>query len=159
MLKKIIAKPLTQKDFAPFGEVLTMPENPGRVYFQAALGNLRPDASASLSTILKDPVTGLPFEIKTMERHEFSSQSFMPAQVKTWMIVVAPNNQQGQPDVDRAQAFLADASQGITYRPNTWHHELTVFDEPAKFNIFMWRDETASDEEFFQVPPFWVTAV
>ena len=62
------------------------------------------------------------------------------------------------PDMDRVQAFLADASHGVTYRPNIWHHELTVFEEPAKFNIFMWRDQTASDEEFFQVPPFWVTA-
>jgi ureidoglycolate lyase len=156
-LKKIIAKPLTQKDFAPFGEVLTMPEKPDRVYFQAALGNLRPHASPSISTILKEPSNGLPFEIKVLERHEFSSQSFMPAQVKTWMIVVAPSNQEGQPDLDLVQAFLADASHGITYRPNTWHHELTVFQEPAKFNIFMWRDQTSSDEEFFQVPPFWVT--
>ena len=135
-----------------------MPEKPDRLYFQSALGNLRPEACPSLSTILKEPSRGLPFEIKVMERHEFSSQTFMPAQVKTWMIVVAPNNQTGQPDMDRVQAFLADASHGVTYRPNIWHHELTVFEEPAKFNIFMWRDQTASDEEFFQVPPFWVTA-
>lgn len=133
-----------------------MPKRPGRVYFQEALGNLRSSAAPSLSTITKEPSPGLPFEIKVLERHEFSSQSFMPAQVKTWMIVVAPSNQEGQPDLDHVQAFLADASQGITYRPNTWHHELTVFQEPAKFNIFMWRDQTSSDEEFFQVPPFWV---
>ena len=157
-MKTIIAKPLNPKDFAPFGEVLAMPDTPQRVYFQEALGNLRPHASPSISTILKEQIPDLPFEINVMERHEYSSQSFMPAQVKSWLIVVAPNTPEGKPDMDRVQAFLADASHGVTYRPNIWHHELTVFEEPAKFNIFMWRDQTASDEEFFQVPPFWVTA-
>ena len=58
---------------------------------------------------------------------------------------------------ERVQAFLADHRHGITYRPNTWHHELTVFDAPARFNIFMWRDQSSDDEEFCAVPPFLVT--
>lgn len=156
-MKTIIAKPLNAKDFAPFGDVLEMPKSPGRVYFQEALGNLRPHASASLSTTLKDPSPALPFEVNLLERHEFSSQSFMPAEVHSWMIVVAPHDAQGKPDLDRVQAFIADDTQGITYKPNTWHHGLTVFDAPAKFNIFMWRDNTKGDEEFVSVSPFLVT--
>lgn len=156
-MKTIIAKPLNAKDFAPFGDVLEMPKSPGRVYFQEALGNLRPHASASLSTTLKAPSPALPFEVNLLERHEFSSQSFMPAEVRSWMIVVAPHDAQGKPDLDRVQAFIADDTQGITYKPNTWHHGLTVFDAPAKFNIFMWRDNTKGDEEFVSVPPFLVT--
>jgi len=153
-LKTIIAKPLNAKDFAPFGDVLDMPKQPGRVYFQEALGNLRPHASASLSTTLKEPSPDLPFEVNLLERHEFSSQSFMPAEVKCWMIVVAPHDAQGQPDLERIQAFLADDTQGITYKPNTWHHGLTVFGAAGKFNIFMWRDNSPGDEEFVTVPPF-----
>jgi len=157
-LKTIQAVPLNATDFAPFGEVLSMPFVPGRVYFQGALGNLRPHAAASISTILKEPSSGWPFEISVLERHEFSSQSFMPAQVHTWLIVVAPNNAEGKPDLDRVKAFVADNSQGITYLPNIWHHELTVFEAPARFHIFMWRDQTSGDEEFCAVPPFLVTS-
>ncbi len=156
-MKTIIAKPLNAKDFAPFGDVLEIPKEPGRVYFQESLGNLRPHASASLSTTHKEPSPGLPFEVSLLERHEFSSQSFMPAEVKCWMIVVAPHDAQGKPDLERVQAFLADDTQGITYKPNTWHHGLTVFDAPGKFNIFMWRDKTSGDEEFVSVPSFRVT--
>ena len=156
-MKTVEAKPLNVIDFAPFGEVLVMPETPDRVYFQEALGNLRPHAHPSISTILKAPSPGLPFEISMLERHEFSSQSFMPAQVKRWLIVVAPHDAEGKPDLEHVQAFLANDRQGITYRPNTWHHELTVFDEPARFNIFMWRDQTSTDEEFCPVPSFMVT--
>lgn len=157
-MKTIIAKPLNPKDFAPFGEVLAMPDTPQRVYFQESLDNLRPHASPSISTILKEPSQGLPFEINVLERHEYSSQSFMPAQVKSWLIVVAPNAPDGKPDMDRVQAFLAGPLHGITYRPNTWHHELTVLEEPAMFNIFMWRDGSSTDEEFFKVTPFLVKA-
>jgi ureidoglycolate lyase len=155
-MKSVVLKPLNAKDFAPFGEVLEMPEQAGRTYFQESLGNLRAHASASLSTTLKAPHHSLPIEITLLERHEFSSQSFMPAQVDQWLIVVAPHNEEGKPDLDRVQAFLADANQGITYKPNTWHHGLTVFGHAAKFNIFMWRDGTTGDEEFVSVPPFMV---
>ena len=41
-----------------------------------------------------------------------------------------------------------------TYRPDTWHHGLTVLDRPGRFAIFMWRDGTKGDEEFVPVPPF-----
>lgn len=156
-MKTVLAKPLNAVDFAPFGEVMLMPETPDRVYYQNALGNLRPHAHPSISTILKLPSPGLPFEISMLERHEFSSQSFMPAQVNTWLIVVAPHDALGKPDLERVQAFLADHRHGITYRPNTWHHELTVFDAPARFNIFMWRDQSSGDEEFCSVPTFLVT--
>lgn len=156
-MKSIIARPLTATEFAPYGEVLTMPKTPARVYFQEALGNLRPHAAPSISTIRKEPRPGWPVEVQVMERHAYSSQSFMPAQVKVWVIVVAPNGPDDKPDMDRVQAFVADASQGITYRPNTWHHELTVLGTTATFNIFMWRDQTPADEEFFPVDPFIVT--
>lgn len=156
-MKTIIAKPLNAKDFAPFGDVLEIPKAPGRAYFQESLGNLRPQAFASLSTTYKEPSPGLPFEVNLLERHEFSSQSFMPAEVKCWMIVVAPHDAQGKPDLERVQAFLADETQGITYKPNTWHHGLTVLETSGKFNIFMWRDNTSGDEEFVSVPPFLVT--
>ncbi|NQW83527.1 MAG: ureidoglycolate lyase, partial [Alcaligenaceae bacterium] len=75
-MKTITIKPLNAKDFAPFGEVIEMPEKPGRIYFQDALGNLRPHAIASLSTTVKEPNSDLPLEVNLLERHEFSSQSF-----------------------------------------------------------------------------------
>jgi len=155
-MKTVTTKPLNAKDFAPFGDVIEMPEKPGRIYFQDGLGNLRPHASASLSTTLKEPNSALPIEVNLLERHEFSSQSFMPAHVESWLIVVAPHTADGKPDLDHVQAFLANGRQGITYKPNTWHHGLTVFGEPAKFNIFMWRDNTSGDEEFVPVTPFMV---
>ena len=49
---------------------------------------------------------------------------------------------------------MAHARQGVSYRPNTWHSGLAVFDKPARLAVFMWLDGTASDEEIVPVSPF-----
>ena len=49
------AVPLTAEAFAPFGEVLTAPAVPDRVYFERALANRRPAAWPSLSLTLREP--------------------------------------------------------------------------------------------------------
>jgi ureidoglycolate lyase len=151
---ELTALPLSAEAFAPFGDVLQAPTDPGQSWFDASLGNLRPGAHPSLRMITKLPVRGLPLEANLLERHEFSSQTFVPIDIGRWLVVVAPHAPEGGPDVKRAKAFLATARQGVTYRPNTWHHGLTVLDRPARIAVFMWCDGTASDEQFVPVRPF-----
>jgi ureidoglycolate lyase len=71
---------------------------------------------------------------------------------------VCPHAAGGGPDMARAQAFLAGPDQGVTYRMNTWHHGLTVFDRPARLAVFMWRDGTSADEEFVPIEPVTIVA-
>ena len=56
------------------------------------------------------------------------------------------------PDIERAQAFLPTPYQGVSYKPNTWHGGLNVFDKPARLTVFQWLDGTAADEEIVSVP-------
>lgn len=152
---ELIARPLFAEAFLPFGEVLEAPVGPGQSFFNAALGNLRPGASPNLRIINVLP-TALPLKANLLERHEFSSQTFLPLEVNRVLIVVAPHASEGGPDVKRAQAFLASAGQGFTYRPNTWHRGLTALDQSARIAVFMWCDGTAADEQFVPVPTFFV---
>jgi ureidoglycolate lyase len=152
----ITARPLTAEDFAPYGEVLTVPSAAGRVYYEDALANTRTGAWASLSVARVEPLSSLPLEIRMMEQHAFSSQTFMPLAAVRWLIVVAPPAASGKaPDMEKAEAFLAGPAQGITYRAGVWHHPLTSL-EPASFLIFMWRDGTEMDETFVEAPPMLV---
>ncbi len=144
----IIARPLNAAAFAPYGDVLAPPAEPGRVYFEKGLKNGRPGAWPSLSTTHSRPFAALPLEAKILERHEFSSQSFMPLDVSRWLVIVAPSAPAGGPDPSRALAFIAGPGQGVTYHMGTWHHGLTALDRPARFAVFMWRDGTQTDEEF-----------
>lgn len=151
---ELIPQPLTKEAFAPFGDVIDVPEVPGRTYYNDSLGNLRPDAQANLSLSLKAETPDRPLRSDYMERHEFSSQTFVPLDVERWLIVVAPHASAGGPDVAGMKAFIATGRQGVTYRPNTWHHGLTVLDRPGRFAVFMWLDGGKGDEEFVPVPPF-----
>lgn len=151
---EIETEPLTAAAFAPYGDVIDVPDAPGRKYYEDALGNLRPSAHASLSLSFRPPTTELPVEAKLLERHEFSSQTFVPLDAARWLIVVAPHAKDGGPDTGAIKAFIATGSQGVTYRANTWHHGLTTLDRPGRFAVFMWRDGTKSDEEFVPVTPF-----
>lgn len=154
----IHTEPLTTQAFAPFGEVLDRPSEPGRLYFDSALGNLREQAHPSLSLSMRAPSDDLPMTAVSLERHAFSSQSFVPIDVGDWLVIVAPHDDAGGPDINRVRAFRARGDQGVTFKPNTWHHGLTVFGRSATFAIVMWRDGSAGDEEFVDVPPFTVLA-
>lgn len=151
---ELIPQPLTKEAFAPFGDVIDVPDSPGRTYYEDALGNLRPTAHASLSVSLKAETPDRPLRSDYLERHEFSSQTFVPLDVERWLIVVAPHAAAGGPDPSGMKAFIATGKQGVTYRPDTWHHGLTVLDRPGRFAVFMWRDGGKGDEEFVPVPPF-----
>lgn len=152
---RLTLEPLTTEAFAPFGEVLACPEEPGRVYIEAALDNRRAHAKPSLSFSTKEPAA-LPLASTTMERHLHSSQSFVPMGAGRWLVLVAPHGADGGPDMTKARAFLARPDQGVTYGANVWHHPSTVFDRIARFAIFMWKDGTSDDDEFVQVAPFTV---
>ena len=143
----LIAESLSAEAFAPYGDVLEAPEEPGRIYFDAGLGNGRPAAHPSLSVTHTLPPAALPLQAVCMERHEFSSQSFLPLDAGPWLVIVAPKGAGGRPDVGKARAFVAGPRQGITYRPDVWHHPLSVLERPAQFYIFMWQDGSAADTE------------
>jgi len=150
---EIHAEPLTAEAFAPFGDVLDKPTDPGRAYFEKSLGNLRPSAWPSISMSMKLPASVTPIVATDLERHEFSSQTFVPLEAGRYLVVVAPHAADGGPDLAGLKAFIATSEQGITYRPNTWHHGLTVLDKPARMAVFMWRDGGHGDEEFVPITP------
>jgi ureidoglycolate lyase len=148
------AEPLTSAAFLPYGEVIECPAIPGRTYFEDALANLRPEAKPSISLTVKAPLAALPLRSTMMERHEYSSQSFIPQEGGRWLAIVAPHAAGGGPDMARARAFLCGQNQGVTYGADVWHHPFTVLDREARFVIVMWRTGGQGDEEFVEVPPF-----
>ncbi len=152
---EITPQPLTKEAFAPFGDIINMPRDAGRFYYDDALGNLRANGQPSLSVALKAETPDRPLTSDLLERHEFSSQTFIPVDVGRWLIVVAPHAAQGGPDMTALRAFIADSTMGVTYKANTWHHGLTTLDKPGSFAVLMWKAGT-SDEEFVPVAPFTV---
>jgi ureidoglycolate lyase len=147
----ITADPISAAAFAPFGSVLEAPSHFGRTYFDSGLANERPSARCSLSVSRIAPTPDFPLTAIEMERHEFSSQSFIPMDVSRYLIVVAPHLPSGAPDTRQARAFIVPGDVGITYGADVWHHPIAVLDRPGRFAIVMWADGSDRDEEFVKL--------
>ena len=127
------------------------PPEGGRQFFNERLENSRIDARVDLSLATIKPVEKLPLHATVMERHPYSSQTFLPLQASRYFVVVAPDGEDGGPDLARVRAFVAEADQGITYRCGVWHHGMSVLDETAVMAILMWCDGVSGDEEFLDI--------
>lgn len=148
---RIVAEPLTGDTFKPFGAVLEGSTVPGRTYLSDTLANGRPHAPVSLAVATVAPKATFPMRVTVLERHQHSSQTFIPLAVSRYVVLATLDAAGGGPDLGRLRAFVARAGQGVTYAMGTWHHPLTVLDGPASFAVLMWRDGTAGDEEFVPV--------
>lgn len=151
-MPQLVVEPLTPEAFASFGDVLIAPDTPGRAWFEGGLGNERPHAFPSLSMSCVATARALPLTAVQMERHLYSSQSFVPLGLAPFLVVVSPPGGSA-PDMARARAFVASGGVGVTYGVGVWHHPLTVLQAPARFAVFMWRDGGQDDEEFVDIPP------
>ena len=150
-MRTIVAEPLTAEAFKPFGAVLEGPLTPGRIFVSETLANGRSHAPVCLSVATVEPRKDLPLHVTVLERHEHSSQTFIPLSVSRYLVLATLDAPGGGPDLSRLRAFVARAGQGVTYGMGTWHHPVTVLDTPASFAVLMWRDGTSGDEEFVPV--------
>lgn len=152
-MNKIVAQELTQEAFEPYGHVITAPLDKGRLTYSNALETRSPTARASFWLSRAEQQNRFPLTVTRMERHRFSSQTFVALKPQEWLVLVAPGNDVDRPDMKKAQAFIARPGQGVSYRANTWHHPLTLLDASAEFAVIMWLDGNENDEEFVDVPP------
>lgn len=150
-------RPLTAVNFLPYGEVVEAPRVNGFSRFGAAFANHRAGAKPTLSMMRVAPHKEAILTVRAMERHEHSSQTFIPMGEFRWLVLAAPFDSSGtRPDVTLAEAFLPAPGQGITFNADTWHHALCVLDTSGTFAAFIWREGTAADEQLVEVPPFLV---
>ncbi len=148
----LVAKPLIAAAFEPYGEVIDLGQgDPGtRDSFAAAMDNRRPDARLNVS-VSRAHETPVPLLVKWMERHPHSGQTFVPIELSRYLMLVAPSDNEGQPRMDRLEAFVAGPGQGINYRAGVWHHPFTALDRPSECLVLRFDDGSDEDTEWFEV--------
>lgn len=148
----VALKPLDAASFAPFGQVISRPARVGdRASYEAGLSNQRPQATIRFWVNHVQPTTP-PLVATKLERHRYSSQTFLPLSVSRYIVITAPSLASGAPDVDGIVGFIAEGTQGITYAADVWHHPICALDGPASFAVVMWKDDSQSDEEWATLP-------
>jgi ureidoglycolate lyase len=159
---RIHVEPLSPEAFAPFGDVVSAYLRAGtsanqgtalRFDHAAALESTRPGARPNLAVFRSTP-KALPFAVRLLERHPCSTQAFLPLVCSSFLVCVAPDLSDGNPDPSRIRAFLCGPGQGINYRRGVWHHPIVALEEEAEFAMLAWEDGGPEDcvEHWFEAP-------
>ena len=160
-MKTIVAQPLTDEAFAPFGDVLHAAGAPDKMINQGLCGrhhdrarmDFGADGRAGISIFNAEKRT-LPYTLDLVERHPDGSQAFIPMSLEPFLVIVAEDDG-GKPT--NIQAFITAPGQGINLLRNTWHGVLTPLGEPGLFAVIDRIGDTPNLEEF-PLEPMLVTA-
>ncbi|CAF1165283.1 unnamed protein product [Didymodactylos carnosus] len=110
---------------------------------------VEPPAKSNLCLFRVQPTPILPFEIKLLERHKYSSQMFVPMKSKSngYLVIVCLNDEQNdRPNLNTLKAFIATSNQGINYNANVWHHPMVGLEYPTDFVCLVWERRELSTE-------------
>jgi len=159
----ILVVPLTSEGFDPFGQVIQAYDEGSNLNgIKATLANegtatkfhqLSPltesyspevGATTGISVFRCKPLEGITDGVavlKTLERHPFTSQAFIPMgrgdrlsdAGDKYLVVVAHNGSDDRPDMKSLRAFLATSAQGISYNKGVWHQPMTVLGKTLDF--------------------------
>jgi ureidoglycolate lyase len=151
---EIAARPLTQADYAPYGNVLSaerhdvaaVAANLGTAQKRnrlAPLVNARPQAEANVSVFRCTPILERPVQLRLLEKHPLSTQMFVPMNARRYLVVVAAGRD--VPDLSTLAAFVAEGRQAITYHPGIWHHPMIALEEIVDFVCVVFDDGTTGD--------------
>lgn len=151
-MTEIIVEPLTEEGFAPYGQVIALGPL-GRAHstrYAADVANLRSEARLNVSISQQVPAS-LPLQVKFMEKHTHSAQTFVPTAMERYLVLVCPKDANGGPILSELKAFTGDGSQGINYHPDTWHHPFTVLDGPGECVVLRYDMDDDEDTIWHEV--------
>lgn len=152
-------EPLTQDAFHPFGDVVLLSGEARRSHVTGAFDRSELAVEPRLWIATVASAVSWPLDLKTLERHPYSTQTFLPVNGCAYLVVVCHAVADGSPDLATLRAFEAAPDQGVTYARNAWHHGLTVLQAPAKFVVCMSFTAGGGDDIFLPLAaPVRITA-
>ncbi|UWQ95154.1 ureidoglycolate lyase [Rhodobacteraceae bacterium M385] len=139
--------------FAPFGQFVTAPDQPGkRQFYSEALHPRSPSSAPVLHVNHVLPKT-FPIEVSGIERHPHAAQCFFPIDVARYAVMVMPSDQTGAPLLDQARGFMVPGTMGVIYNRGVWHLGATVLERTSHFAVLMWRGGAQQDDDFLTIDP------
>lgn len=158
----IIAQPLTDAAFAPFGDIMSCDGDPDKIINAGMCGRYHDRAHMDFGiegragiSIFRAIARSLPYTFDLLERHPDGSQAFIPMSADPFLVIVAPDvgGKPGQP-----VAFITNGTQAINLRRGTWHGVLTPLREPGLFAVVDRIGATVNLEEVTLAAPVTVSS-
>ena len=134
---RIEIEPLTATRFAPFGTVV---EQDGRTplrRFDMVIEHGGAAHTPGLALFSPEAPVTLPLEIRQLESHPHSAQTFLPLLGDVGVVFVCESGPDGAPLPETGRAFRASGRQGVCYRRGVWHHRVSPLEAPSQFAVIM----------------------
>lgn len=156
MSRILIPKPLTAKEFAPFGDVIEVSGAPDMLINQGMCGRHHDlaqldfgDGRAGIS-LFDAKARALPYTVDMVERHPMGSQAFVPVSKVPFLVIVA-EDEGGVPT--RLRAFITQQGQSINLHLGVWHGVLAPINAPGQYVVVDRIGEGDNIEEhWFETP-------
>lgn len=154
-LARLKAVPLRRSAYERYGKVIAADDNLPFKYANMGtakrfnhlcnIENLRgSEAKLNLCVFRCKPLKALPLELKLLEKHEYSSQVFMPmASDCKYLAIVCLGGE--KPDLDTLAAFVVEGAAGVSYYPGVWHYPMTALEQAIDFSCLVFEDDSAED--------------
>lgn len=169
------AEPLTPSTFAPFGAVISSQHTSGdsasanygtatKLFKLSPVTNNYDRAPSKIPSTANwnlfrcSPplhlISNDVYSSKVLERHPYSTQTFLPLGRPAWetayMVIVAPDDPSGLPDLSGVRAFLCRGDQAVTYGASTWHAPMIALGATTDFAVLI-HENGVSDEDCEEV--------
>lgn len=157
----VTAEPLTAEAYKAFGHVIqsghsdnftSANQGTAEKYHQVAqVTNTFPQNNGKVHMCVFHcrPTNELPFTIKLLERHPYSSQAFIPMtdnKTRGYLVAVALNGKDDKPDMSTLKTFVASSTQGISYNAGVWHHPMVALEYPTDFAVVVHESGVPQDD-------------
>ena len=148
-MHEVTAIPVDATVFEPFGVLLS---GAGRkaTHSHNVAGSITSIETMQVSEISRPDYC----DIDTIEKHDFSTQTFFPLDMARYLIVVCASDEEGLPDITQAQAFLVQGNTALQYHPGTWHCNITTLYRPGLFANLIQKNNSSDDCTYITVPRF-----
>ena len=131
----LIIKEINKENFSKFGQLISTSDIKSK--------NINKETTKSFNDLVNIEILGddnqcrvnifkskkriFPLHINMLENHPFSSQTFIPLQKTTFIVVVAPISK--IPDLNSIEAFKIPIEEGINFFPKVWHFPLIAIED------------------------------
>jgi ureidoglycolate lyase len=150
-ISPLVLEPLTAEGFAPYGDVATRPTGERRRYLPTMTDSTLPGGGCAVWISSAAALGSLPLRPTQLERHPYTSQTFVPLGGSRYLAIVCDAAADGAPDLARLRGFVAAPSQAVTFRRNVWHHPMTVLDGQMDFVVAMGMTGQGDDDVFVEI--------
>ncbi len=128
-------KKITKENFLKFGQLIStknikskeINQNTTNSFYDLANIEIYGKNLQPRINIFKAKKRCFPLRINMLENHPFSSQTFIPLQKTTFIVVVAPISK--IPDINLIEAFIISPEEGINFKSKVWHFPLIATED------------------------------